>query len=110
VKQCLGYNPDLMILFDQSEHNLFKIDNYCKEINNNIGIQPILGDIRDTSILNSVFSSFQPQVVLHAAAYKHVPMQENNPWEAVVTNIQGTLNVMEACENRSVEKFVGLNR
>jgi FlaA1/EpsC-like NDP-sugar epimerase len=106
VKQCLGYNPDLMILFDQSEHNLFKIDNYCKEINNNIGIQPILGDIRDTSILNSVFSSFQPQVVLHAAAYKHVPMQENNPWEAVVTNIQGTLNVMEACENRSVEKFV----
>ena len=106
VKQCLGYNPDLMILFDQSEHNLFKIDNYCKELANNIGIQPILGDIRDKLIINSVFNSFLPQVVLHAAAYKHVPMQENNPWEAVVTNVQGTLNVMEACENRSVEKFV----
>ena len=106
VKQCLGYNPDLIVLFDQSEHNLFKIENYCKEVNTSIGIQPILGDIRDRSIVNSMFNSFQPQVVLHAAAYKHVPMQENNPWEAVVTNIQGTLNVMEACEDRSVENFV----
>ena len=106
VKQCLGYSPDLLLLFDQSEHNLFNIDNYCKEIRNSTGIHPILGDIRDKSMVNSVFNSFQPHVVLHAAAYKHVPMQENNPWEAVITNIQGTLNVMEACENTDVDRFV----
>ena len=106
VKQCLGYSPDLLLLFDQSEHNLFKIDNYCKKIRNSTGIHPILGDIRDKSMVNSVFNSFQPHVVLHAAAYKHVPMQENNPWEAVITNIQGTLNVMEACENNDVDRFV----
>ena len=106
VKQCLGYSPDLLLLFDQSEHNLFNIDNYCKEIRNSTGIHPILGDIRDKSMVNSVFNSFQPHVVLHAAAYKHVPMQENNPWEAVITNIQGTLNVMEACENNVVDRFV----
>ena len=106
VKQCLGYNPDLLVLFDQSEHNLFKIDNTCKEISNNVGIQPILGDIRDKNMVNSVFNSFQPHVVLHAAAYKHVPMQENNPWEAVITNIEGTSNVIEACENNNVERFV----
>jgi len=106
VKQCLGYSPDLLLLFDQSEHNLFNIDNYCKEIRNSTGIHPILGDIRDKSMVNSVFNSFQPHVVLHAAAYKHVPMQENNPWEAVITNIQGTLNVMEACENNDVDRFV----
>ena len=106
VKQCLGYSPDLLLLFDQSEHNLFNIDNYCKEIRNSTGIHPILGDIRDKSMVNSVFNSFQPHVVLHAAAYKHVPMQENNPWEAVITNIQGTLNVMESCENNDVDRFV----
>ena len=106
VKQCLGYSPDLLLLFDQSEHNLFNIDNYCKEIRNSTGIHPILGDIRDKLMVNSVFNSFQPHVVLHAAAYKHVPMQENNPWEAVITNIQGTLNVMEACENNDVDRFV----
>jgi len=106
VKQCLGYSPDLLLLFDQSEHNLFKIDNYCKQTRNSTGIHPILGDIRDKSMVNSVFGSFQPHVVLHAAAYKHVPMQENNPWEAVITNIQGTLNVMEACENNDVDRFV----
>ena len=106
VKQCLGYSPDLLLLFDQSEHNLFNIDNYCKKIRNSTGIHPILGDIRDKSMVSSVFNSFQPHVVLHAAAYKHVPMQENNPWEAVITNIQGTLNVMEACENNDVDRFV----
>ena len=106
VKQCLGYNPDLLVLFDQSEHNLFKIDNICQDLSNNIGIQPILGDIRDKKMVNSVFNSFQPHVVLHAAAYKHVPMQENNPWEAVITNIEGTSNVIEACENNNVERFV----
>jgi len=106
VKQCLGYDPDLLIMFDQSEHNLFKIDNICKKVNGDIGIQPILGDIRDKKMISSVFNSFKPQVVLHAAAYKHVPMQENNPWEAVITNIQGSLNVMEACEENDVERFV----
>ncbi len=106
VKQCLGYSPDLLVLFDQSEHNLFKIDNVCKDISGSISIQPILGDIRDKSMLQSVFNSFQPHVVLHAAAYKHVPMQENNPWEAIITNVQGSLNVMESCEMNGVERFV----
>lgn len=106
VKQCLGYNPDLLVLFDQSEHNLFNIDNYCKEVSNNVGIQSILGDIRDRQMINSVFNSFQPHVVLHAAAYKHVPMQENNPWEAVITNVQGSSNVIEACEKNDIERFV----
>ena len=106
VKQCLGYNPDLLVLFDQSEHNLFNIDNICQELSNNVGIHPILGDIRDKNMVNSVFNSFQPHVVLHAAAYKHVPMQENNPWEAVITNVHGTSNVIEACEQNNVERFV----
>ena len=106
VKQCLGFDPDLLILFDQSENNLFHVDNLCSQYGSTTGIQPILGDIRDKKILDSVFNSFKPHVVLHAAAYKHVPMQELNPWEAVNTNIQGTINLVEASEVHNIERFV----
>tara|TARA_Y100001970_G_scaffold281852_1_gene393469 strand:- start:1735 stop:3636 length:1902 start_codon:yes stop_codon:yes gene_type:complete len=106
VKQCMSFDPDLLILFDQSENNLFHVDNMCSQFGSKIGIQPILGDIRDKKILNSVFNSFKPNVVLHAAAYKHVPMQELNPWEAVNTNIQGTINLVEASEFHNIERFV----
>ncbi len=106
VKQCLGFDPSFLILFDQSENNLFHVENMCNKYANNIGVQPILGDIRDKEILNSVFSSFSPDVVLHAAAYKHVPMQEQNPWEAVQTNIQGTINLVDCSEMFGVERFV----
>tara|TARA_B100001093_G_C26821513_1_gene1012083 strand:- start:403 stop:2016 length:1614 start_codon:yes stop_codon:yes gene_type:complete len=106
VKQCLGFDPSLLILFDQSENNLFHVENMCNQYDNNIGIQTILGDIRDKEILSSVFSSFKPDVVIHAAAYKHVPMQEQNPWEAVQTNIQGTINLVDCCEIYGSERFV----
>ncbi len=106
VKQCLGFDPSLLVLFDQSENNLFHVENMCINYDNSIGIQPILGDIRDKKILSSVFSSFKPDVVLHAAAYKHVPMQEQNPWEAVQTNIQGTINLVDCSETYNVERFV----
>ncbi len=106
VKQCLGFDPDLLILFDQSENNLFHVDNMCRQFDNNVGVQPILGDIRDKEMVSTVFNSFKPDVVLHAAAYKHVPMQELNPWEAVQTNIQGTINLVDACEVYDIERFV----
>ena len=106
VKQCLGFDPDLLILFDQSENNLFHVENMCYQFGSNVGVQPILGDIRDKNMISSVFSSFNPDVVLHAAAYKHVPMQEMNPWEAVQTNIQGTINLVNASEIYGIERFV----
>ena len=106
VKQCLGFDPDLLILLDSTENNLFYIDNKCKEFNSDSGIIPILGDVRDKKTVNTIFNSFRPNVVLHAAAYKHVPMQELNPWEAVNTNIKGTINLVDAAEDFEVERFV----
>ena len=106
VKQCIGFDPGLLILFDQSENNLFNIENQCLDISDTIGIQAILGDIRDTDILDSVFNSFKPEVVIHAAAYKHVPMQELNPWEAINTNVKGTLNLVDSAEKHNVDRFV----
>ncbi len=106
VRNCMTFDPDLLILFDQSEHNLFKIEKECESSDHPISFQSILGDIRDKPLLHRVFSSFKPDVVFHAAAYKHVPMQEKHPWEAVLTNIQGTLNLIDAAEDYSVDRFV----
>ena len=106
VKQCLGFDPDLLILLDSTENNLFYIDNKCKEYTTDSGVMPILGDIRDDKTVNTIFNSFNPDVVIHAAAYKHVPMQELNPWEAVNTNIRGTINLVNASEAFNIERFV----
>jgi len=106
VRNCMAFDPDLLILFDQSEHNLFNIEKECESSEHPIAFQSILGDIRDKSLLHRLFSSFKPDVVFHAAAYKHVPMQEKHPWEAVLTNIQGTLNLIDAAEDYLVDRFV----
>ena len=106
VRHCLTFDPDLLILLDQSEHNLFKIERECENNQHPVSFQPILGDIRDRTLLHRVFSSFKPDVVFHAAAYKHVPMQEEHPWEAIMTNIKGTFNLMDASEDYGVNRFV----
>jgi len=106
VRNCLTFDPDLLILLDQSEHNLFNIEKECQNNSHPVSFQPILGDIRDKTLLERVFSSFKPDVVFHAAAYKHVPMQEDHPWEAILTNIQGTLNIINTAEDYNVNRFV----
>ena len=106
VRQCLTFDPDLLIMLDQSEHNLFNIEREAQKSLHPVSFQTILGDIRDKALLERVFSSFRPDVVFHAAAYKHVPMQEDHPWEAVKTNIQGTLNLIHLAEDYEVNRFV----
>tara|TARA_Y100001970_G_scaffold63174_1_gene80877 strand:+ start:19485 stop:21002 length:1518 start_codon:yes stop_codon:yes gene_type:complete len=107
VRQCVKYEPSVLVMMDISELNLFEID---REIitNNQINIlfKPVLSDIRDRSVVEQVFKEFKPQVVFHAAAYKHVPMQEYFPWEAVKTNVFGTSNIAEISVSYNVEKFV----
>jgi len=78
----------------------------CSLTNHPVSFQTILGDVRDKTILERVFASFRLDVVFHAAAYKHVPMQENHPWEAILTNIQGTLNLINIAEDSTVNRFV----
>ena len=106
VRQCLTFDPDLLILLDQSEHNLFHIEKVAQEEFAPVPLQTILGDIGTSHYLKRVFSSFLPDVVFHAAAYKHVPMQENHPWEAVKTNILGTVNLIDVAVDYNVNRFV----
>ena len=106
VRQCIKFEPSVLIMMDISELNLFEIDRDVMSNSSHILFKPVLSDIRDYSIVDQIFNEFQPQVVIHAAAYKHVPMQEYFPWEAVKTNVYGTLNVSNISVKYGVEKFV----
>ena len=106
VRQCVNYEPSLLIMIDISELNLFQIDRESKNFNSSILFKPILLDIKDEITLNSFFEEYKPQVVFHAAAYKHVPIQEHFPQEAIKTNIFGSMALAEASLNHRVEKFV----
>ena len=88
------------------EYNLFEIDREILTKQTQVLVKPVLSDIRDSNILDKVFQEFEPQVVLHAAAFKHVPMQEAFPWEAIKTNVLGTANMVQVSINHQVEKFV----
>ena len=106
VRQCVKYDPSLMIIIDISEFNLFKIEREIIALKSKVTFKPILSDIRDYSGIEQIFNEYKPEVIFHAAAYKHVPMQEQFPWEAIKTNIFGTENLSKLSLKYGVEKFV----
>ena len=102
-RQVLQYSPKKLTLFERSEFNLYRIQ---QELGNNAGVDFKIGDILDVRRLREIMETTQPHVVLHAAAYKHVPMMEENIVEAVKNNVVGTYNVANASADAGVEKFV----
>ena len=105
-KQIINLNPQKIVLYENNEFALYKIHLELDNLTQYVKVVPLLSSILDPLKFKESLIKYQIHTVYHAAAYKHVPMQENNPWEAVITNIQGTLNVMEACENNDVDRFV----
>ena len=106
VRQCLRFEPALLVLLDNSEYNLFNIEREILGKENNVLVKPLLSNIRDKDILSKVFSQYEPQVVFHAAAYKHVAIQEEFPWEAIKTNVNGTANLVKLSLEHNIQKFV----
>ncbi|HTP04400.1 MAG TPA: nucleoside-diphosphate sugar epimerase/dehydratase [Nitrospirota bacterium] len=106
VRQISRFHPEAIALLDFSEFNLYQVEMACRRRRVQAAIQTYLADIRDRELTNRIFSSFNPHAVFHAAAYKHVPMQEFHPREAFLTNVLGTRNVAEAALNSEVERFV----
>lgn len=106
-RQILGFEPAILIALDNSEFNLYSIDREVQGlINSELQWLPMLGDVRNQDQLEKVFSSHRPQVVFHAAAYKHVPLLETNEAQAVANNVFGTLNVLQAAQRHGSERFV----
>ncbi len=105
-RQICRFNPSCLILYERAESPLYEIDLELRTDYPDAKVVSILGDIRDRSQLSRALSDYQPQVVFHAAAYKHVPMMELQPWKAVSNNILGTRLVMELSREHGVERFV----
>ena len=106
-RQTLAHKPRKLVLLENSEFNLYSIINNLNSINeNNIEILPLLCSVRDMNAVEKIFSDHKPSIVLHAAAYKHVPIIEENIIEGVKTNIFGTKKIAEIAAKHKVEKFV----
>lgn len=106
-RQLARFNPDVLVLLDASEFALYTIEQWFKVNSPETTIVPLAGDVKDNYRLQTIFDDWQPQVVFHAAAYKHVPlMEEHNAWQAVRTNVLGTLLVGQHALRVKAERFV----
>jgi FlaA1/EpsC-like NDP-sugar epimerase len=106
VRQVLAFNPKKIIILDQAETPLHHLKLETESIATTAKIRTVIADIRNKEAMDMVFKSYQPQVVFHAAAYKHVPLMEENPCQAIFTNIKGTRNLADLSCLYKVKKFV----
>lgn len=105
-RQLCTFNLKQLILFDSAETPMHNIRLELEEKFPQVEFTPVMGDIRMIDRVESLFLRFQPQYVFHAAAYKHVPLMEENPCEAVHTNVYGTRNVADMAVKYNVDKFI----
>lgn len=106
ARQVAIFKPKKLLLLDQSETPLFHLEIECTENFPGIDFEVIVADICNQKRMENVFRTFTPQLVYHAAAYKHVPMMENNPSEAIHTNVKGTKITADLSIAYGVEKFI----
>ena len=110
VRQVLNYNPRMLIIIDQAESPLydlqFEIRN-TKEFKDILNrIEFIVASVKDKFRMDSIFDTYRPDIIYHAAAYKHVPLMEENPYEALLVNVFGTKVIADLAEKYQTEKFV----
>jgi FlaA1/EpsC-like NDP-sugar epimerase len=106
VRQIIHYRPKNLVLIDQAESPLFEIDREVKALQIDMNIVSYVADISNAERIDSILQGHKPSMLFHAAAYKHVPMMENNPSEAVVCNILGTKTLADLAVHHRVEKFI----
>ena len=105
-RQLAGFGIQKLVLFDNAETPMHNLRLELEERYPSLTYVPIIGDVRLVQRLDYAFRTHKPQVVFHAAAYKHVPLMEENPCEAVMVNVVGTRNVADKCIEYGVEKMV----
>lgn len=105
-RQLATYQPELLVLLGHGENSIFQIQVELNHLFPSLKVVPVIADIRDRGRVEYVFERFQPAVVFHSAAHKHVPLMEYNPVEAVTNNIFGTRNVVEAALSNGLERLV----
>ncbi|MGL2988108.1 polysaccharide biosynthesis protein [Flavobacterium sp. RSSA_27] len=106
VRQVIQFKPKTILLIDQAETPLHQLSLELGEISTDAQLRCIIADVRNKEIMNKIFKEFLPQVVYHAAAYKHVPLMEDNPAQAIQTNVEGTKNLADLACQYQAKKFV----
>ncbi len=106
VRQLATLQPRCLVLFERSENDLYRICMELAATHKGLNYVPVIGDILDVNLLREVFAQHRPQSVLHAAAYKHVPMMEQHCFQAVTNNVFGTYNVALVARQYQVDDFV----
>ena len=105
-RQIADLKPELLVLLDHSENQMFEIEGELRRRNPSLKLAPVIADIRDDGRMQQTFERYRPFAVFHAAAHKHVPLMEENLIEAVTNNVLGTRNVVEASIEHGVTHFV----
>ncbi|MCB0395995.1 MAG: polysaccharide biosynthesis protein [Flavobacteriales bacterium] len=106
ARQAMAFKPSRLILLDQAESPLYELELELKEAPGGQMVETVIGDVRNDSRMHRLFTALKPEIVFHAAAYKHVPVMENNPSESVLTNVLGTKVVADLAVKFGVKKFV----
>lgn len=106
ARQVALHEPKVLVLLDQAETDLFFTELELRGEHPDLKIIPLIGDIVDAPTVERVFDEYRPERVFHAAAYKHVPMMESNPLEAIKNNVIGTWRIADAAGRYGAEKFV----
>lgn len=106
VRQVANYKPSMLVILDQAESPLYQIQLEIKNNFPNLLFVAVIADVRKEKVIDEIFKKHKPDVVYHAAAYKHVPLMENYPSEAVFANILGTKNIADLSCKYNAEKFV----
>ena len=106
VRQIAKYEPSTLVLLDQAESPLYDLQISLRSDHPELVFEVVIGDIRSLERMRRLFEAFHPEYVFHAAAYKHVPLMEENPSEAVLTNVSGTKNLVDLAIEFNVNKFV----
>lgn len=105
-RQISKFNPKELIIFDIYENNAYEIQNELRRNYPNLKLTTLIGSVRDRIRLEEIYKTYNPEVVFHAAAHKHVPLMEDSPAEAIKNNVVGTYNVASLASDYEVERFV----
>ena len=108
-RQIATHNPKLLIILDIYENNAYDIEQELKRRYDHLNLLTLIASVRDEKKMRTVFETYRPQIVFHAAAHKHVPLMETSPNEAVKNNVFGTLNVARCADEFEVETFVQIS-
>jgi len=106
-RQLARFQPGNMLLLESGEFALYSIEEWFQQQAPEQPVTPLIADVKDEALMTALFERWRPQIVFHAAAYKHVPLMEiNNAWQAVRNNVLGTLSVARLSKQHGVERFV----